>query len=80
MAFIKTICNDFVASFKKSTIFRIFIILFTLQLVGTFSYSTYCMLIKDTSNSCAITFGASSLSLMIVVAYLLLSCLFYFIK
>jgi len=80
MAFIKNIYNDFIVSFNKSTVFRVFIILFTLELVGTFSYSTYCMLIKDTSDSCAITFGASCLSLMLVFSCLLFSCLLPNIK
>lgn len=73
MFFIKS-CNN------EPIIFRIIFILFVIETIGTVSYSTYCMTIKDASNSCFITFAASCLSLMIIGASLLLSCLFYFIK
>ena len=77
MYFIKSLCDDL---FKNSIIYRIFFILFAVETMGTVSYSTYCMTIKDNSDSCLITFGASCLSLMIIGAFLLFSCLFYFIK
>jgi hypothetical protein len=80
MYFIKSLCDDFLDLFKKSIVFRTLFILFAIETMGTVSYSTYCMTIKDNSDSCLITFGASCLSLMIIGASLLFSCLFYFIK
>lgn len=73
MVFIKSFSNE-------SIIFRIIFILFVIETIGTVSYSTYCMSIKDTSDSCLITFAASCISLMIIGASLLFSCFFYFIK
>ena len=80
MSFIKSLSDDFLDLFKKSIIFRILFILFTIETMGTVSYSTYCRTIKDNSDSCAITFGASCLSLMIIGGSLLFSCFFHFIK
>ena len=80
MFFIKSISNDFIDLFKNSIIFRIIFIIFSIETVGTVSYSTYCRAIKDSNDSCAITFGAACLSLMIIGACLLFTFCFHLIK
>jgi hypothetical protein len=80
MSYIKNLSDDFLDLFKKSIIFRILFILFTIETMGTVSYSTYCRTINDTRDSCLITFGASCLSLMIIGAFLLFSCFFHLLK